>query len=701
MKNKKKFILKKTALLLSALLLILIGTILLWVSSINLPDISNFETRKVANSSKITDRTGNVILYDIHQSVRRTEIPLSEMSTYIKQAVISVEDRNFYTHNGIRITSIARAFLANIMKSKYSQGGSTITQQIVKNTLLTTDKTLTRKSKEIILALKLEKRFSKDQILEIYLNDAPYGSTIYGIEEASQAFFNKKAKDLTLAEAAYFAVIPEAPTYYSPFGKNKTKLDEKKNIVLKKMLEYGYVDEVKYQEALNEKVVFNIEATNSIKAPHFVFFILDYLQQKYGQDIMETGGLVVKTTLDYELQKKAEELVLENSKINEKKYNASNASLVAIDPKNGHILSMVGSRDYFDKSIDGAYNIATAKRQPGSSFKPFIYASAFKKGYTPETILFDLPTEFSTNCTAFQVPLSGFTEKDCYHPNNFDNKYKGPMTLRSALSESRNVPSVKLMYLVGIDNAIEEAKDLGITTLTNSKDYGLSLVLGGGEVTLLDITSAYSVFANSGLRNPPVGILEIKDRDGNILKKYEDNSSQVLEKNVALTLNDVLSDSVARIPTFGDKISILNVAVKTGTTNDDRDAWIIGYNTDIAVGVWSGNNNNKSMTSGGAAVSGPIWKSFMEDFIKNKQSTPFEKPIPDPDYENLKPIFKGKWLILNSENNINSILFWVDKNNPKGSPPSDPNSDPQFKLWNPPIQNWWLNNQFNYNLTTN
>jgi 1A family penicillin-binding protein len=708
---------KKVAFVTLATGLLLIGFVLVWASMIELPDVSTFEARKIANSSKITDRTGEVVLYDIHQSVRRTEVGLGEMSDNIKNAVVSIEDAHFYQHNGIRPTSIARAIFVNVFKGKFSQGGSTITQQIIKNTLLNTDKTLIRKFKEWILALKIERQFTKDQILQIYLNDAPFGSTIYGVEEASRAFFNKPSKDLTVSEAAYLAAMMPAPSYYSPFGQHRERLDDRKNLVLKKMKEYGYINDVQYEEALREKITFNSQASNSIKAPHFAFYILDYLQKKYGEDVMESGGYTIKTTLDYELQKKAEEIVSKQAEENLKRFRASNSSLVAVDPTTGQILVMVGSKNYFDKTIDGAYNVAVAKRQPGSSFKPFVYLTAFEKGYTPETILFDIPTEFSTSC--------GSRPDTCYHPQNFDKKFKGPISLRSAIAESRNVPSVKLLYLVGVDAAIENAHKLGITTL-NDKDeyYGLSLVLGGGEVSLLDMTGAYGTFANSGMYNQTTGILEVRDRKGNIIEQFEQNATQVIDKNAVLTLNDVLSDAAARTPTFGSSITIPGVAVKTGTTNDDRDAWIVGYTPTIAVGVWSGNNNNSSMTSGGAAVSGPIWKAFMEEILKTVPIVPFEEPLPDPDYENLKPVLRGQWMgnetiwidkitgLRATDNtpaeareekvltNVHDILYWVDKDDPRGPVPKNPNNDPQFRLWEAAVQNWWSQNSYRYNIVS-
>ena len=716
-----RFHFKKLFFIALAAFFVCVGFGLIWAATIKLPDVSTFEARKIANSSKIVDRNG-VVLYDINQGVRRTEVPLAEMGTNIQHAVVSIEDAHFYTHHGIRPTSILRAIFVNLTSGSFSQGGSTLTQQIIKNTLLNTDKTVVRKFKEWVLALKLEREFTKDQILEIYLNDAPFGSTIYGVQEASKAFYGIDAKDLSIAQSAYLAALMPAPSYYSPFGAHKTKLDDRKDLVLSKMLQYGYINQTEYDTAKKEVVTFNVSASNSVKAPHFVFWVLDYLEKTYGKDVMESGGYTVTTTLDYGVQQKAEAAIAQYSESNLKKYNASNSAMVVIDPTTGQILAMVGSKDYFSKDIDGAYNVAVANRQPGSSFKPFAYLTAFKKGFTPATVLFDVPTEFSTTCAPITVstpPVDG-----CYHPQNFDGKFKGPISMRSALAESRNVPAVKTLYLAGIDDVVKTAHELGITTLQDPKEIGLSLVLGGGEVKLLDMTSAYSVFANSGTRNPAVGILEIKDKSGKIIETFTPDPREVFDKNTILTLNDVLSDPNARIPTFGSSITLPGVAVKTGTTNDERDAWIIGYTPSIVVGVWSGNNDNRSMRSGGAAVSGPIWKTFMEEYLKEHPSPAFEKPIPDPEYDSLKPILRGVWMGNNAvaidkvtglratENtpkeaiiekiitDVQDILYWVDKDNPRGPAPTNPNKDPQFRLWNPPVQAWWLANMGTYNVTT-
>ena len=440
-----------------SLFILLLGFGIFWVSSLRLPDFHSFEERKVANSTKIYDRTGEILLYDIHQDIRRTYITFDRMSPNIKNATVAIEDSEFYNHGGIRLTSIVRAVLSNILGTGRTQGGSTITQQLVKNTLLTQKKTYTRKIKEWVLAIKIDRSMSKDKILEYYLNEAPYGGNVYGIEEASKTYFGKKAVDLTLIEAAYLAAIPQSPTTLSPYGKNKDKLEERKNLVLDRMLELKFITEKEYNTAKQERVVFIPQATLGIRAPHFVFFIKDYLEQKYGDEMVERGGLKVTTTLDYGLEEKAEQIVKDGALQNEKDWNGKNAALVAIDPKTGQILSMVGSRDYFDKTIDGNFNVATASRHPGSSFKPFIYATAFNKGFTPDTVLFDLPTEFQSTCDPYGRAQPGHNQEDCYKPDDYDGKFRGPMNLRDALGQSINIPAVKLFYLVGLGDALRTA----------------------------------------------------------------------------------------------------------------------------------------------------------------------------------------------------------------------------------------------------
>lgn len=707
---------------------LLLGIIIIWVSSLKIPDFRSFEDRKIVNSTKIYDRTGEILLYNIHQNAKKTDIPFEKMGQNIKNATIAIEDSEFYNHNGIRITSIIRAVLSNLFGVGIGGGGSTITQQLVKNTLLTQEVSYIRKIKEWILAIKIDKSMPKEKILEYYLNENPYGGNIYGIEEASKTYFNKEVIDLTLAESAYLASIPQSPTILSPYGKNRDKLDARKNLVLSRMFEVGFIKEEEYNKAKNEVVIFTPQATFGIKAPHFVFFIKDYLEQKYGSELVEEGGLKIITTLDYSLQAKGEEIVKVGALENEKSWNGSNAGLVAIDPKTGQILTMVGSRDYFDKTIDGNYNIATAKRQPGSSFKPFIYATAFNKGFTSDTVLFDLPTEFQTTCNAYGQALPGHNQDDCYMPSNYDGKTVGPISLRSALAESRNIPAVKLFYLAGLPDSLKTAEDMGISTLSDISRYGLTLVIGGGEVSLLDITSAYGVFANNGIKNQYTGILKVEDKNGNILEEYTPNAKEILPKKTTLIVSDILSDEKARIPTFGAHSVLFipgyDVAVKTGTTNNNKDAWTIGYSPSVVVGVWAGNNDNKPMKKGGSAVAGPIWNNFINEALKILPNEKFEKPNEETDPKIVKPVLRGYWQ--GNENffidkisgklageftpketieekiitNVHSILYWVDRNDILGAPPTDPTNNQQFNHWEIPIQNWWNQNSGKYKITT-
>ena len=671
------------------LLLFGFGGIIVWASITPIPSIESFENRQVSQSTKIYDRTGNIVLYDVHGAVRRTSVTLDQISPFVQRAAIATEDDTFYSNMGFRPISFARALYVNLTTGSYTQGGSTITQQVVKNALLTQNKTIARKMEEIILALRLTKVYPKEKILETYLNETPYGGTIYGVQEASQYFFGVDAKDVDLAQAAYLAALPQAPTYYSPYGNHRAALDARKNFVLSRMKQLGIISDAEYTQAVEEKVEFRDEKEAGIKAPHFVFFVREYLEQKYGADVVAQGGLRVITTLDYDLQQKAEDIVSKWAPQMQQNFNATNEGLVAIDPTSGQILTMVGSRGYFDDTIDGKVNITTSYRQPGSSFKPFVYATAFVRGYTPETVVFDLPTQFSTACS----PTDNLNNTPpCYSPSNFDGNFKGPMTLRNALAQSINVVAVKTLYLSGIQDAISTAQSLGITTLSNAARYGLTLVLGGGEVTLLEMTGAYSVFANDGVRNPPTGILRVEDGKGNILEEYQNTATRVLEPQIAREINDILSDNVARTPEFGADSPLqfdgYNVADKTGTTNDFRDVWILGYTPGISVGAWAGNNDNSPMAKKIAAfIIAPMWHEFMLYALEKYPSSDFPPPSPDPTQSSLPPVLNGNW---NSrpEQGVHDILYWVNKSDPRGAPPLNPFADGQTAAWDYPVAQW-------------
>ena len=692
-----------------------------WATQIQIPDFDSFDERKVANSTKIFDRTGEVLLYDVNRDVRRTVIPFEEMGENIKEATVAIEDREFYNHNGIRPTSIIRAVLVNITTGSFSQGGSTITQQIVKNTLLTQEKSITRKIKELILAIKVERKLTKDQILSIYLNEAPYGGIVYGVKEASRTFFNKDPIDLTIAESAYLAAVPQAPTYFSPRGSHREALENRKNLVLQKMFELGYINEEEYTSALSEVVVFVPQEPSSIKAPHFVFMVKEYLEEKYGKDMVESGGLKVITTLDWDIQQEAEKVVLESALKNETDWNATNQSAVVIDPNTGQIISLVGSRSYFDKEIDGSFNIATALRQPGSAFKPFVYATAFKLGYTPDSVLFDVPTEFNSSCDVYGRAVST-TQDKCYMPDNYDGIFLGPINLRNALGQSRNIPSVKLLYLAGVNNSLKTAREMGITSLEDADTYGLTLVLGGGEVSLLDMTSSYGVFATGGTKNKSTAILEVSSKDGTLLENFAPKPEIALDRNVANMINDVLSDNVARTPLFGPNSFLYfggkDIAGKTGTTNNNRDAWLVGYSTSAVVGVWSGNNDNTPMKKG-SSISGPTFNKIMTKVLEKYPAGNFEQPtITYP--EGTAPIMKGLWqggeifvvdkisgklaTDLTPEETkeervlygVHDTLYWIDKSSPIGTTTGRPSNDSQYYHWETSLQNWWAINAYKY-----
>ena len=661
-------------------LMLLAGAGILWAALTPIPDLNSFDSRKVAQSTKIYDRTGRTVLYDLNHDVRRNVVPLSDISPNLQKAAIAIEDSSFYSHSGVSFTSTARAILVDIKERSFAQGGSTITQQVVKNTILSGKKSPLRKFQEWVLAWKLEQRYTKNQILEFYFNVTPYGGTLYGAEVASRAFFGKSANDLTLGEAAYLAAIPQLPTYYSPYGNNRKDLDRRKDYVLERMNVLGYITKEEMEAAQKETVVFSRQQNNSIIAPHFVFYIEQQLEKTYGPDVV-TQGLTVITTLDADLQNAAQTTVHDYAMQNTTKFNASNAALVAIDPKTGQILAMVGSRDYFDENIDGNFNAAVALRQPGSSFKPFVYATALEKGYTPESIVYDLPTQFSTACAASDVFNN---TSPCYAPQNYDQKFRGPMTFRSALAQSINIPAVEALYLAGTKNVIDLATRMGITSLGDPKDYGLSFALGAAEVSPLEMASAMGVFANDGIRNPPTGILEVRDMKGHVIEKFTPKPEQAIDAGVARQMEDIMSDNDARIPSYAPNNPLYfpgkDVAAKTGTTNESRDAWTVGYSPTLAVAAWAGNNDNSPMVKEIAGyIVAPMWRAFMDYALPKMPDEIFKEPPATPD--TLAPALRGAVT-------GHSLLFWTDKDNPQGPPPGNPYNDPQTQYWEYPIQTW-------------
>ena len=462
--------------------------------------------RKVAQTSTIYDRTGEHVLYEMHGEENRKVITHDEIPDVMRLSTIIVEDNNFYSHHGVDFISILRAVKANLQNSQLSEGASTITQQLARNAFLTREKSWERKMKEIALAFKIEMRYSKDEILDFYLNEIPYGSNTYGVESAAETFFGKHAKDLTVDEAAMLAALPKATTTYSPYGSHTDSLVTRQKFILGKLKDQvSSADQKKaVEDAIKTDTLAKVQPLKeTINAPHFVFYVKEQLEKNYDQDMIEQGGLKIYTTLDWDMQKKAESIVKDYVAANGAKNDFSNGALVATDPKTGDVLAMVGSRDYYDTQIDGKFNVALAKRQPGSSFKPVVYAKAFEKGFQPESMIFDAPTNFGPDGSG----------KD-YIPNNFSMNFNGLVSMRQALGGSLNIPAVKTLYLGGISDTIDLAQRLGITTLTRTNTYGLSLALGGGETELVEETSAFSVFANDGKRNPVRSILKIVDNNG-------------------------------------------------------------------------------------------------------------------------------------------------------------------------------------------
>lgn len=677
------------------------------IFSRDLPDPNKITDRVVAQSTKIYDRTGEHVLYDIHGEEKRTVVDLGNIAETMKKATIVAEDKDFYRHKGFDLRGIIRSVLKNIVNlDPTGQGGSTITQQFIKNSILTPEKSYVRKIKEVVLAYQLEKRFTKDEILKLYLNEIPYGSNAYGVEAAAQNFFGVSAKNLTLAQSTLIASVARAPTYYSPYGNNGEALFARQHLVLDGMASEGYVSKEEAEAAKAEKLVFQ-PRREGILAPHFVFYVRELLTEKFGEEVVEQGGLKVITTLDMSHQKAAEEAIAESVPKNDERWGASNSAMVSIDTKTGQILAMVGSRDYFDIEHDGNVNVALRPRQPGSSFKPFVYEAAFERGYTPETMLFDLVTNFDTG--------SG----KAYTPHNYDGTEHGPIPMRKALAGSLNIPAVKTLYLAGVNTVLDNAEKLGYTTLQDRERYGLSLVLGGAEVKLLEHTAAYATLSREGVRHPTTPILRVENRSGKTIDQYEKKESRVLDEASVRKINDVLSDNGSRAYIFGSKNFLTlpdrPVAAKTGTTNDYRDAWTLGYTPSLAAGFWSGRNDNTEMKRGadGSVVSAPMWQSYMKKVLAGTPVESFKKPAQNDvkkpvlrgQIDNLKefPVDKFTEKVIPEScrdtypkqfmgkkefKETHTILHWVQRQDPRGPDPADPAKDPQYNAWEKPVLVW-------------
>ncbi|MFA5870535.1 MAG: transglycosylase domain-containing protein [Candidatus Paceibacterota bacterium] len=658
-----------------------------------LPSPENFGERAVNQTTKLYDRTGKFLIYEIHGDEKRTVIPFSEIPEVVKQATLAAEDSDFYHQPAFDWKAIVRAMWNNIRSGKITQGGSTITQQLVKKTLLSDERTYTRKIKELILAIQLESKYSKDEIFGFYLNQIPYGSTAYGIESAAQLYFNKSAKNLSISDAAILASMIKAPSYYSPWGNQKQELLTRRDYVLSRMEELGYINKNIAELSKKERPVFAPPSLGKIFAPHFALAVRDYLVQKYGETLVTSGGLKVTTTLDTKLQTLAEEVVKDGAKKNSELYGGTNAALIVEDPKTGQLLALVGSKDYFGDPepngctpgvnclFDGNFNVALqGKRQPGSALKPFVYLTAFSKGYSPKTILFDVETEFDTR---------GIPEYS-YRPENFDGEFRGPVFMEQALAQSLNVPAVKTLYLVGLDSIIKNLSSFGITTLKDKSRYGLTLTLGGGEVRPVELLKAYSVLSQEGVLHEQSMILRVETANGETLEEYKDKNERVFDESYTREINSILSSKELRSPTFQASLGLTtldgyDVALKTGTTQDYRDAWAFGYTPNLVVGVWAGNNNNTAMHSQGSSILAaiPMWNTFLKDALPQFEPEYFNKNEPSPLPE--KPMLNGEW---KTSYGIHSILYFVDKNNPTGPIPTNPWNDFQYQNWEAAVSAW-------------
>jgi 1A family penicillin-binding protein len=701
--------LKKYALIgLIVFALIFIGLTIVMISlNDQLPDPNHLSNRQIYQSTKIYDSTGNHLLHEFYQDKKRTLVELENMSDWLPKAVVAVEDKHFYDHRGIRIISIVRAGFNNLIGRKAGSGGaSTLTQQLIKNVLVGDERTLFRKIKEALLAIKAEQRYSKKDILKMYLNEIPLGSTNYGVESASQSYFQKNSKDLTLAESATIAALIQRP---SSFLNNLEALKDRRNLVLRLMYEQGQISEEEKNSA--QQTPLNLNRNNGLlAAPHFVFYVQDELEKILGDQDIATGGYRVFTTLDFDKQKLAEKVVKENGDKFAKENNANNACLVAIEPKTGNIVSMVGSRDYNNNDIDGQFNVVLSKnRQPGSSFKPFVYLAAFEKGYTPNTVLYDIKTDFD------QRNGSRFS------PKNANNKEYGQITMQKALQGSLNIPAVKTMYLVGFKDTIEFAKRFGYTTLDPNGDYGLSLVIGGAAIMPLEHTAAYAALANNGIYVAPHSILRVENDLGEVIYEKKDiNGSKAVSPELATSMSNILANNSLRAYIFGTKNNLTltdrPAAAKTGTTNDNKDAWTMGYVPSLAVGVWVGNTKPSPMIGGGERLAGIIWNQFMQGALKDTKPELFPPTPPQVTTEASKPIFngvdEGLKLKINSLNgkiatsstppNViventyilpHDILYYIDRNDPTGPQPLNPQDDPQFQAWENSLNAWILKNK--------
>ena len=604
---------------------ILFFILVIWYSR-DLPTPGKLANPNLHDSTKIMDKNG-LVLYSIYKDYNRIYVPLNEIPKSLRDATIVSEDKDFYKNQGFSLVGYLRSVKNLILTRRVSGGGSTITQQLVKTVLLTPEQSISRKIKELILSLQVDQKYSKDQILEMYLNDVSYGGTAIGVEAASNLYFGKHVKDLRPSESAFLAGLPQAPSYYSPYTTQNKAYVDRTRYVLDRLFAEKYISAKEKDVYFKEIQRFKFsEKEGSFKAPHFVMYVRDKLIKMFGENMVEKGNLKVMTTLDYDIQKNAEG-ILKSELDKLKGYNVGNGSAIVLDPKSGAILSMVGSRDYFDTENDGNFNTSTSLRQPGSSLKPIMYATAFEKGYTPSTLIMDIKTDFPTLDPEYPI----------YTPENYDGKYRGPVQIRFALGNSLNIPAVKMLAKVGIKPVMQQAYDMGIEnwkpTTENLQKVGLSLILGGREASLLQITGAYSVFAANGIKREPFAIKEVKDANGKTIYKHEDQQGErVLSSEISYLISHILLDNNARQDAFGASSWLVipgkTVSVKTGTTDLKRDNWTIGYTPSYVVGVWVGNNNNTPMNpviASGITGASPIWNKIIHFILKDKKDEQFQK----------------------------------------------------------------------------
>ncbi|OGH20011.1 MAG: hypothetical protein A3D74_01310 [Candidatus Levybacteria bacterium RIFCSPHIGHO2_02_FULL_37_13] len=609
-----------------------------------LPSPKTLSFEQAPLTTKIYDRNG-VLLYQIYATQNRTLVSLSSIPKQLQNATIAIEDKNFYQNFGFDIFAIVRAMIANL-SGQPLQGGSTITQQLIKSTLLTPEVSINRKIKEIILAFWAERIYSKSQILEMYFNQVPYGGTAWGIEAASEIYFGKNVTKLSLAEMTFLAGLPRAPSSYSPYGDNPNLWKKRQKEVLARMVDLHYIDKKKSDETLKENLVFQKPRT-SIQAPHFIMYVKDLLVKKYGLGFVEKKGLNVITSLDVKLQENAQKIVTDQ--VNNDSYlNLSNGATLITNPTNGDILAMVGSKDFYDIN-SGNVNVTISLRQPGSSIKVVTYSAALAKGFTPATIIYDSPITYS-------LPGS-----PSYSPVNYDGKFYGKIPLRLALANSFNIPAVKTLNQIGVSTMINLGKQMGITTWENSDQYGLSITLGGADVTMLDMATVYGVLANNGIRVDINPILKISDQEGNILEQKQKNpleqGKKIIDEAIAFIISNILSDNNARSLAYGSN-SLLNipgktVSVKTGTSDNKRDNWTIGYTKDYVVAAWVGNNDNSPMSqtlASGITGAAPIWNKIMTSLLTGK---PDEKPSKPSNVIEKMCLGRTEYFITGTENSVN------------------------------------------------